>query len=66
MDLRITVTYPATDGSMPESVEVLMDSIARTDEVLPLLPGIFESLMLAPAIRLDAARERGFERMMKP
>lgn len=53
MNLRISVTYPATDGSMPENVEVEWGDVGgpAAGEVSAVL----ETLILAPA----KARELG-------
>jgi hypothetical protein len=51
VDVRITVSYPATDGSMPETVEVEwtgVDDSLDTDELTTVL-GI---LLKAPTDRL--------------
>jgi hypothetical protein len=45
MGLILRVTYPATDGSMPESVELEWDTYPGADGVLRLL----ERLLSAPA-----------------
>ena len=61
MSLRLSVTYPATDGSMPESVELeWQDAIPPARELLPLL----NRLLTAPAERLaDTRAESAPERL---
>jgi hypothetical protein len=49
MNLRITATYPATDGSMPESVEVEFTDTAPADA--DLTQTVLGMLLRAPANR---------------
>jgi hypothetical protein len=54
MNLRITATYPATDGSMPESVEVEFTDAAPGDA--DLAQTVLGMLLRAPANR-ESVRE---------
>ena len=49
MSLRVVVTYPATDGSMPESVELTWDD--GSDPGAVDLLAIVDRLLAAPAQR---------------
>lgn len=55
MKLRISVTYPATDGTMPENVEVEYEDIEPVDASTSIVP-VLDMLLLAPSARyLDEA-----------
>lgn len=49
MSLRLAVTYPATDGSMPESVELTWDD--GSDPKSADLLAIVDRLLTAPSMR---------------
>lgn len=55
MSTRISVTYPATDGSMPESVEVTWEDETPSDDLVHSLLGL---LVHAASVRQDAAMQR--------
>lgn len=49
MSLILRVSYPATDGSMPESVELEWDQPPETDSLMPVLV----ALVSASAVRRE-------------
>lgn len=55
MSTRIAVTYAATDGSMPESVEVTWEDETPDPDLVHALTGM---LITAPRSRHDTALQR--------
>jgi|tagenome__1003787_1003787.scaffolds.fasta_scaffold18653492_2 hypothetical protein len=53
MNIRITATYPATDGSMPESIEIDLTDIpddhpAARGQHTPIVMEMIGCLMIVP------------------
>lgn len=50
MLIRIGATFAATDGSMPESVDVTLENV-DIEEVRTLMPAVLDTLLMAPTAR---------------
>lgn len=50
MEVRITATYSATDGRMPESVEVICEGVG-VDQARSLMAPVLDMLLMAPTAR---------------
>lgn len=55
MNLRIRAEYPATDGSMPESVDVEWTEVVAGDEMADLAQTVLGMMLRAPAARLSSS-----------